>query len=286
MRTEIKMITPELATEMLKHNKSNRTLRKYKVLQYAHDMQNGKWNLTGQGITFGKDGSLLDGQHRLHAIKFSKVSIPMLVVYDADVVGTYDCGLTRSTVDQFKLANELNIGNLYTTNGMAILKLCYRIEQVGTLAHHAKIPVTTADLEEYINCNKDDLSWVVSLMEAGHSSISGTVRGLRRAIISASLYLIYKLNIGFSKSDAMRFARILRNGLSERPTDAPIIALRNKLISIPSAGVDATNNECFLRIQYAVSKYMEGSTSLRSYLPDKDIFDFTKLKGEKTNGTI
>ena len=276
-----------MATDMLKHNKSNRNLRKFKVLQYAHDMQNGKWNLTGQGITFGKDGSLLDGQHRLHAIKFSKVPVKMLIVYDADVVGTYDCGLSRSMADQFKLASELNTGNLYTTSGIAILKLCYRIEKAGTFTGHTKFPVTTADIEEYIAQNGSELDWVVSLMEAGHSGCAGagTVKGLRRAIISATLYEIVKLNVGFTKTDAIRFARVLRSGLSERSTDAPIIALRNKLISIPNAGVDATNYECFLRIQYAVSKYMEDSTSLRSYLPDKDIFDFTKLKGENY-GTV
>lgn len=282
MRTEIKTITPDMATEMLKQNKSNRALRKFKVLQYAHDMQNGKWNLTGQGITFGKDGSLLDGQHRLQAIKFSKVSIPMLVVYDADVVGTYDCGLKRSTVDQFKLASELNVGNLYTTHGVAVLKLCYRIEEAGTFSYHMRTQATTADLEEYIERNRTDLNWVVSLMEAGRSGTQNSgIRGLRRAIISATLYLIYKLDIGFKKEDAMRFARILRSGMSDRPTDAPIIALRNKLIGISSMGsTDAVNRECFLRIQYAVSKYMEGSTSLRSYLPDKDIYNFKKLKGE------
>lgn len=278
MRTEVKIITPEMATEMLKCNKSNRNLRKFKVLQYAHDMQNGKWNLTGQGITFGKDGSLLDGQHRLHAIKFSKVSVPMLVVYDADVVGTYDCGLTRSTVDQFKLMNEFNTGVLYTTRGMAVVKLCYQIREFGKVEQHKNV-MTTEDLKNYIDDNKPELEWAVNLV----SSTSKASGGLKKAIIGATLYSIYKLNIGFTKEDVDRFARIIKTGMSEDPlkTDAPIIALRNKFTSYTNTCGGSTNKEYFLRIQYAVKKYLERSTSLRNYLPDANLFDFTPLKGDK-----
>ena len=276
MRTEIKTITPEMATEMLKRNKSNRNLRKFKVLQYAHDMQNGKWNLTGQGITFGKDGSLLDGQHRLQAIKFSKVSVPMLIVYDADVVGTYDCGLTRSTVDQFKLMSECNTGILYTTRGMAVVKLCYQIREFGKVEQHKNV-MTTEDLKKYIDDNRTELEWAIGLV----SSTSKDSIGLKKAIIGATLYSIYKLDIGFTKEDADRFARIIKTGMSDDPlkTDAPIIALRNKFTSFTRT-CGSTNKEYFLRIQYAVKKYLERSDSLRNYLPDGNIFDFTKLKGE------
>ena len=83
MRTEILTITPSMAEEMLSKNKSNRKLRNTVVNSYASQMASGKWHLTGQGITFGKNGQLLDGQHRLSAIVLANTAVEMLVVYDA-----------------------------------------------------------------------------------------------------------------------------------------------------------------------------------------------------------
>lgn len=271
MKTEIVTITPEMAREMLKANKSNRTLRKSKVLMYAHDMKNGKWNLTGQGITFGKDGRLLDGQHRLQAIAFANVPIKLLVVTDADIVGTYDCGIQRTFVDQFKLANEMNTGPLYTTNGMAICRLCYQIEKSGSV--NRKSMPTISDLETFILDNKEGLDWAAYLCDVGRQRDGGVSNGLRRAIITATIYEVCRLDIGFTKAHAERFIRVLRSGLGVDNTDAPIIALRNKIISMHGTS-DAVNRELFLRIQWTISKYLEGSTQLRSYFPDKNVYEF------------
>lgn len=270
MRAEVKTITPELAKEYLKHNDSNRSLRRTRILQYAHDMKEGKWNLTGQGITFGKDGNLLDGQHRLHAVVFADVPVDFLVVTDADVVATYDCGLSRSIVDRFKLAGKGN-GPIYTPAGQAIIRLCYLIEKYNSVL--ANISPTTADIEMYIDRNVDDLNWACNLMEAKHNNL----RGLRRSVISATLYCIYKLNVGLTKYDVEHICEVLKTGVQTYEYDVPIIAVRNKLIITTSSAGNGVNKELFLRLQYMCKQYINRSTTLRTVCPKENIYDFTKL---------
>lgn len=274
MKAEVKTITPELAKEYLRHNDSNRALRRTRVLQYAHDMKEGKWNLTGQGITFGKDGNLLDGQHRLHAVVFSGVSVDFLVVTDADTVATYDCGLTRSMVDRFKLAGNGN-GPIYTAAGQAVIRLCYIIKQHGTVS--ANISPTTSDIEEYINENVSDMVWATSLMEARHNNL----KGLRRSVIAATLYSIYKLNVGLTKEDVEYICDVLKSGVQTYEYDVSIIAVRNKILLTGGAG-NGVNVDLFLRLQFMCKQYINRSTTLRTVCPKENIYDFTMLNTDRS----
>ncbi len=102
MKTEIELITPQKALDYLKNNTKNRTLRKNTVLYYAEQMKEGKWKLTGQGISFSSDMILIDGQHRLAAIVKSNTEQYMNVTYGLDyneVYPVYDTGKNRSSAD-------------------------------------------------------------------------------------------------------------------------------------------------------------------------------------------
>jgi len=68
-------LTPELAAKYLTSNHKNRTLRPELIDKYAKDMRDGLWIENGDTIRFDIKGRLLDGQHRLHAIIKSGVTI-------------------------------------------------------------------------------------------------------------------------------------------------------------------------------------------------------------------
>lgn len=84
MRTEIKIISPELAKTLLEANTHNRAVSNVRVDSMARNMAAGEWKLTPETISFGTDGVLLNGQHRLKAVVKSGVSVPFLIAYDAD----------------------------------------------------------------------------------------------------------------------------------------------------------------------------------------------------------
>ena len=90
--TRMAVITPEQASEWLEQNTHNRKLRTHQVAAMVRDIQAGNWKWNGDSIKFAKDGTLLDGQHRLHAIVESGQPIEMLVIegLDKDTQATMD----------------------------------------------------------------------------------------------------------------------------------------------------------------------------------------------------
>lgn len=80
VRTEKVVVTPDLARRWLGQNtSSNRNVSRRTVEAYAGDMKAGRWKLTHQGLAFNVTGELVDGQHRLHAVVMSDVSVTMMV---------------------------------------------------------------------------------------------------------------------------------------------------------------------------------------------------------------
>lgn len=77
--TEWADVTPKLAEEWLKRNVNNRKLDRSLVARLAADFSSGHYTQTHQGAAFDTDGNLVDGQHRLHAIVASGVTVRMLV---------------------------------------------------------------------------------------------------------------------------------------------------------------------------------------------------------------
>lgn len=80
LRSAIKIIAPDEAAAILEEcNTANRPVRPGKVRQYANDMRNGEWKLTGEAIIFDENGDLADGQHRLAAVIEADVSVEFWV---------------------------------------------------------------------------------------------------------------------------------------------------------------------------------------------------------------
>lgn len=103
-------ITPELATAMLENNPRNRPLKRLHVAFLCEEMRNGRWKFNGDTIRIATDGSLIDGQHRLEAVRQTGVSIKTLLVngLDPDVFDTIDGNAKRSAGDTLSVAGEKN----------------------------------------------------------------------------------------------------------------------------------------------------------------------------------
>lgn len=83
MHSEIVSITPDMAKDLITKNaKYNRKLTKTSVEKYARAMVKGDWALTPQGIIVETStDEVIDGQHRLHAIAQTGVTVDMYVTY-------------------------------------------------------------------------------------------------------------------------------------------------------------------------------------------------------------
>lgn len=111
IRYERVLVTPALARKWLRQNAANnRKPKTGKIPQYARDMQNGNWKLTGETIKFAPDGTLIDGQNRLHAVELAEVPVEFDVAYDVprEAMQVIDTGTSRTFADVLHMGGTPN----------------------------------------------------------------------------------------------------------------------------------------------------------------------------------
>lgn len=115
-------VTPEMAQRWLARMPRNRSLREADVRSYSRDMAAGNWHDTGESIKFDAENNLLDGQHRLHAVIHSGVTLPVLVVrgLPPESQMVMDTGRKRTASDALQLAGNANSSLLASVAKLAL----------------------------------------------------------------------------------------------------------------------------------------------------------------------
>lgn len=106
MKAEIVNVTPQMASDWLAHNVSNRPLRRSMVDGLKAAFLRGEYIQTHQGVAFATNGELLDGQHRLTAIsELRDGSFPMMVAREVneDAFRVMDIGVKRTAADALRI---------------------------------------------------------------------------------------------------------------------------------------------------------------------------------------
>lgn len=119
-------IDPSSAAAILSdRNKGNRPPKPNKVQQFATDMANGAWGLTGDTLKFAPDGRLLDGQNRLAAAVRANRCFTTHVVFGIDpaLFGRMDIGKPRNPADVLHIA-----GYKYASTLASALRWAYLLD--------------------------------------------------------------------------------------------------------------------------------------------------------------
>lgn len=146
----IRTITPAEAHVLLGKNSNNRNLRRTRVDTYARDMKSNKWELNGDPIRLNGDGTLLDGQHRLHACIQADSPFTTVVVSGLGAAShkTIDVGLTRTFADELKWRGEAHVADLaavvrllaaYDSGTLLLPDVASRAELSGFLTKNARV---------------------------------------------------------------------------------------------------------------------------------------------------
>jgi len=112
---KIVTVTPDMARKMLERNEGNRPKKKHVVARYAAVMLAGNWSLSPDGLIFGRDGRLLQGQHRLNAVIVADVPVDFVVWTNVDdnVFRVLDRGVVRTASDALGIDKRLSeVGGL------------------------------------------------------------------------------------------------------------------------------------------------------------------------------
>jgi hypothetical protein len=109
------VMTKPLVDSLLKLNTKNRALRSTVVGHYQRAMENGYWVLTNQGIGVCSDGTLIDGQNRLHALVAAGYpEVPMLLVtgLPPEARTAVDTGSNRRPQDHMYFMFDIRVSAL------------------------------------------------------------------------------------------------------------------------------------------------------------------------------
>lgn len=118
---EIITITPDVAEQWLRNNTRNRKVREEHVENLADKIRTGEFKFNGDAIRLSRDNVLLDGQHRLLAVKRSGISIRQVVVrgLDDETQVTMDRQNRRTLGHHLDIMGESNSKTLTATLNMA-----------------------------------------------------------------------------------------------------------------------------------------------------------------------
>lgn len=146
-------MTKELVDSLLQSNTSNRRARETVVDAYARDMTAGKWMVTHQGIAISEDNVLIDGQHRLLALrKAGYPKIEMLVVYGLpfEIQKYVDQQAKRSIRDVLKISFD----SVFTRHAPAIAR------QIFAEASGYSFTPTASEVIDVIADYMDDITLI------------------------------------------------------------------------------------------------------------------------------
>jgi hypothetical protein len=210
-------ITPETAEAWLKANTRNRTLRPQVVAEYARDMASGRWKFNGDSVRISKTGVILDGQHRLHAIVESGVTLEALVIsgLEDESQETMDSGRTRRAADVFSLRGEIN-----STHLSSVVRKAWMWDAGNHRFHQGHTP-SRMEMLGFLD-EHPEIRRAAELGEIWYRSY----RGLPKGIYAVGYYVLSKIN----QNEALWFFQRVTDGV-DLPECHPVLTLRSRILS-------------------------------------------------------
>lgn len=220
MKIELVDITPIKAKNWLGNNINNRNISKRRVAVYAQQIKQGDWQLNGETIKLSEDGTLMDGQHRLHAVIQANKAIKSYVLtgVSKDVFKTIDTGRSRGASDILSIAGFPN------ATALAASVRAYHTIQDGikNTDSAARGGLTNNDILKFVSSNPEFSTAVSEAL---------SYKKVSRFISPSNAGALYYTFSQKSASDCVRFFHEVETGEGLQDNRATY-ALREKLISI------------------------------------------------------
>lgn len=246
----IETVTPEKADEWLARNTDNRNMSKNVVARYARDMRTGDWLENGSAISFGEDGTLLNGQHRLAAVVQSNRSIIALVVRNLP-------SKSQDTMDDLKkrsLADTFGFHGFKNATSAAAITRRVLLWQNGIRTNNGSYQPTKA---ESLDIMRTDHTLAVAIDAAAAMS--------KRNLVSPSIVgLTWWLFWNIDENECSEFWSSLHTG-ANLETDSPIYMVREQIISAKAKAERVPETAFLAYIIQAWNHWRAGKTLASTY---------------------
>jgi hypothetical protein len=241
MKAEFVIMTPEYAEALLKKNKVNRPFNRHACESYKKEILLGTWKVSHQGIAVSVTGRLMDGQHRLTAIKETGAKVPVWLFTGVpdesfDVMDTHrrrsfaDNQGVSPAVAQIaylgaRLLNGRSANTLTYADQKRVLETCRDTMQVVSDAANGKTkrtssPVKLAAVIRILMGEKEE--YVLDLM-SGFSS-------LRDNLPPVAMALVRQIDSGQTSAGKDRFDLLARSFIMFSESHRNVVKMRAGLI--------------------------------------------------------
>ena len=214
---EVVTLTRPLVDWLLAINTHNRTIKAAVVQRYREELERGNWSVTSQGIGVSREGVLVDGQHRLLAIRAAGYpAVRTLLVYglDPSVQLKVDTHAKRDLADRLALALDIS-ANKTQAGALAIL---WTIDEGRTAATTATPLSALCETFEHYRAAWEALPFRTS------------ARGLTAAFVAACILAVSR---GVAADAARDFVHAFTTGESLAARN-PVLLLRQRMFAEPS----------------------------------------------------
>lgn len=242
-KAEIRTATKQLVDTLLAMNTSNRSIKPRVVEKYARDIKAGKWVLTNQGIGVSESGVMIDGQHRLEAIKacgYPPVDILVVTGLSDDCKLAVDQHAKRSARDMLQFAFDCRV--THAAPAIATALICSKSPQGWAGGQ------TMSEIYDCIVEHAEEIEAVVAIPKAASSFAAPYL---------AAFVDCVKSGIG-NMEKLTKFIRDVESGemLSKQE---PQFHFRNFVISTRKSGGGSTvRKERFEKAKKAFTAYASG----------------------------
>jgi hypothetical protein len=242
IQATMRLITPPVASELLKRNTHNRKISKSVIGKYANEHALGEWLPNAAGIGFDTDGVLVDGQHRLSMIVQTVKPAWLLIVTGLPKASqrTHDRQRRRTLFDALHLD-----GSADTRKEVEIATCICRANDNFTWNAS---DMSDSRIIDALKNHKEAIHSVQLL-------INKNTRGIARAGVMAAIALAFEIN----KEKAKHFAELLVTG-ENMTNDTPPMRLRKWLVEGPRTNGTGGGGqiEDFRRTVYALNAWFSG----------------------------
>jgi hypothetical protein len=224
LSSRIMDISPGVATEMLTRNDENRPIDRGRVKHLRDAIQRGEWLVSHQGIAFAgswTDSRLLDGQHRLEAIRQSGQTVRLLVFENVprETFSVMDTGRSRTASTVLAMQGEHDASLL------------------GAAIRHIHLFKTMPDAEWKGQSSRLTNAQVLTFLEANREEVTKAC-GVARLMSKERLIIPTAAAVGYYTTREASpgvgqesWIKGMTTGADLSPGD-PRLALRNALISV------------------------------------------------------
>lgn len=255
MYFEQRIVTPEQAQEWRDGAAKNRRIHPGKVKEYENDILSGHFTETPQGISFNRDGVLLDGNHRLQAIINTGIPTLLTIAHDVPDDAVFDRGIVRTTGESLYMRNQIDV-IMSSTRVMSVVNTYLRAAAKNSRT------ITESVIAEFINKNQDQILKSINIAGTGSKNCICQRGPVEAAILGALLQ-------GVPEESLYEFTKCVNSGFSQNgDADSAAIVLRNYILEKKATGRTGGRknaDELCMTTEMAIKDFMSHAPRKRKY---------------------